>query len=339
MHFDVIIGNPPYQLSDGGFGTSAAPIYHLFVEQAKRLEPRLLSMVVPARWFAGGKGLDEFRASMLADDRLRVIEDFPDSNDVFSGTQIKGGICFFLWQRDEPGLVTVRTHDKGQVISTATRQLVEPGADVFIRYNEGVGILAKVMKVESEGSKGVKNFELADSKRFSSLVSSRKPFGFDTKFKGAPSVKGDALHLYCNGGDGVVARKDVTVGTGLIDEWKVYIPRAGSGSDAFPHPILGRPFLGGPGSICTETYLCIGPVAGETEARNVLSYISTRLFRFLVLLHKPTQDATRSVYTFVPTQDFSRPWTDDDLYAKYKISKAEVEFIEEMIRPMDLSDE
>jgi site-specific DNA-methyltransferase (adenine-specific) len=136
-----------------------------------------------------------------------------------------------------------------------------------------------------------------------------------------------------------VARKDVTVGTGLIDEWKVYIPRAGSGSDAFPHPILGRPFLGGPGSICTETYLCIGPVAGETEARNVLSYISTRLFRFLVLLHKPTQDATRSVYTFVPTQDFSRPWTDDDLYAKYKISKAEVEFIEEMIRPMDLSDE
>jgi hypothetical protein len=339
MHFDVIIGNPPYQLSDGGFGTSAAPIYHLFVEQAKRLDARLLSMVVPARWFAGGKGLDGFRASMLADDRLRVIEDFPDSNDVFPGTQIKGGICFFLWQRDEPGPVTVRTHDKGRVISTATRPLVEPGADVFIRYNEGVGILAKVMKVESECAKGVMKFELADSKRFSSLVSSRKPFGFDTKFKGTPSVKADSLHLYCNGGDGVVARKDVTVGTALIDEWKVYIPRAGSGSDAFPHPILGRPFVGEPGSLCTETYLCIGPFASEAEAKSVVSYISTRLFRFLVLLHKPTQDATRGVYTFVPKQDFSRPWTDDDLYAKYKISKAEVEFIEKMIRPMDLSDE
>jgi site-specific DNA-methyltransferase (adenine-specific) len=131
----------------------------------------------------------------------------------------------------------------------------------------------------------------------------------------------------------------VTVGTGLIDHWKVFIPYAGSGSDAFPHPILGRPFIGEKGSVCSETYLCIGPLVSEKVARNVATYISTRLFRFLVLLHKPTQHATRSVYTFVPKQDFSRSWTDAELYAKYKISKTEVEFIEKMIRPMDLTDE
>jgi len=143
MQFDVIIGNPPYQLDDGGYGTSAAPIYNKFVDQAKALEPRLLAMVIPARWFSGGKGLDEFRDSMLKDNRIRVIEDFPDSSEVFPGVQIKGGVCYFLWDRDNSGDCRVITHDKGEAGQTISRPLLEPGGDVFIRYNEALPILKK----------------------------------------------------------------------------------------------------------------------------------------------------------------------------------------------------
>ncbi len=339
MHFDVIIGNPPYQLSDGGFGTSAVPIYHKFVEQAKMLEPRYLSMVVPARWFAGGRGLDDFRESMLKDKRLRRIVDFPDSNDVFPGTQIKGGVCYFLWERDNEGLVEVTNYDKGSVISNVSRELLEPGADVFIRYNQAVSILRKVMAIESGEKNGVVSVALPENKQFMPLVSSLRPFGFRTFFQGKTKPgKGD-LKVYQNGGVGYSPRRDVISGIDLIDCWKVFIPRAGSGSDAFPHPILGRPFIGAPEEICSETYLCIGPLASESEAKNVISYLSTRLARFLVLLHKPSADATRAVYTFVPKLNFNSSWTDERLYTKYGITAEEIAFIESMIRPMDLEND
>lgn len=336
MHFDVIIGNPPYQLNDGGFGTSALPIYQLFVEQAKNLEPRFLAMVVPARWFVGGKGLDNFRKQMLEDSRLRKVYDFPDSNDVFPGTQIKGGVCYFLWDRENPGDVEVVNHDKGKVISTSTRKTLEPGASVFIRYNQGVSIIRKVMAVEV-GSKNTQVIvKLPKEKSFTEIVSSRKPFGLATTFRGsAKASKGDLL-VYQNGGIGYVSREQVTSGEEFIDRWKVFIPRAGSGSDAFPHPILGKPFIGGPGTICSETYICIGPFESEEVARNVCSYLSTKLLRFLVLLHKPSQDAARAVYTFVPTQNFNEKWDDQKLFKKYGVSEDEIEFINSMIRPMEL---
>ena len=356
MQFDVIVGNPPYQLDDGGFGTSAAPIYQLFVQQAKALEPRYLSMVIPSRWFAGGKGLDEFRESMLADSRTRVIHDYLLVGEAFPGVAIQGGILHFLWDSEHPGDCDVVTHYEGKVLSTATRPLLEPGSDVFIRYNEAVPILKKIAAAEQRAahhSTAQQNYSLSlpENKRFSNLVSSRKPFGLPTNFKVRSERKKNDVAAYWNGGPGFkkggkgwVARAAVTEGAELIDKWKVFIggaygDRGGGGAsrDAPPKAVLGRPFIGEPGTVSTETYICVGPFKSKAHADNVCSYISCKLTRFLVMLHKPSQHATKKVYTFVPTQDFSEPWTDQKLYAKYGLTQKEIAFVEWMIRPMGIN--
>ena len=335
MQFDVIIGNPPYQLDDGGFGTSAAPIYHLFVEQAKKLEPRYLSMIIPSRWFAGGKGLDEFREAMLKDDRLREINDYLSAADVFPGVGLKGGVCYFLWERDNPGQCRVSTHFKDWPVSTTTRPLLEKGADVFIRFNEGLSILKKVAAVETGQAKSL---ALPDNKRFDQLVSSRKPFGLETKFKGKTTKSAGDVLVYQNGGTGYTPKKSITTGTHLIDKWKLFAGYAAPGTgnkDTYPHRIISTPFIGEPGSISSETYLCIGPLESKTEAESVLSYLSCRLTRLLVLLRKPSQHVTQKVYASVPTQKWTKLWTDADLYEKYGLTKSEIAFIEKIVRPMD----
>ncbi|HET7570517.1 MAG TPA: Eco57I restriction-modification methylase domain-containing protein [Gammaproteobacteria bacterium] len=199
MQFDVIVGNPPYQLSDGGYGTSAAPIYHKFVEQAKALEPRYLSLVIPARWFAGGKGLDDFRESMLADNRTRVIHDYWLVGDAFPGVAIQGGILYFLWNREASGDCEVVTHYGGKVLSSAKRPLLEPDSDVFIRYNEAVPILKKIVAAEGGNPDSVL---LPEQRRFMNLVSARKPFGLPTNFKVRASKRGGDVLTYWNGGPG-----------------------------------------------------------------------------------------------------------------------------------------
>jgi hypothetical protein len=338
MQFDVIIGNPPYQLDDGGFGTSAAPIYQLFVQQAIALEPRYLSMVIPSRWFAGGKGLDEFRESMLTDNRVRSIDDYLSAADVFPGVGLKGGVCFFLWDRDNPGQCRVSTHFKDWPVSTNTRPLLEEGADVFIRFNEGLSILKKVAAVEN--AMGGASLLLPESKRFDQLVSSRKPFGLDTKFKGKVKKRAGDILVYQNGGTGYIPRKSISTGAELIDKWKVYAGYAAPGTgnkDTYPHRIISTPFIGEPQTISSETYLCIGPFDSKSQAESVLSYLTCRLTRLLVLLHKPSQHTTRKVYTFVPIQKWTKPWTDGDLYKKYGLTGSEIAFIEGIVRPMELT--
>jgi site-specific DNA-methyltransferase (adenine-specific) len=231
----------------------------------------------------------------------------------------------------------VSTHFKDWPVSTASRSLLEKGADVFIRFNEGLSILKKVMVAEN---KDVDSLLPPAGKRFDQLVSSLRPFGLRTFFRGNPEKRDGDVAVYQNGGIGYTARGDITASTELIDKWKIYVGRAAPGTgnrDTYPHRILSTPFIGEPGSICSETYLCIGPFDTQAEAESAISYLTCRLTRLLILLHKPSQDTTRKVYTFVPTQEWTKRWTDEDLYAKYGISASEIEFIEKVVRPMDLA--
>ncbi|NNE56795.1 MAG: restriction endonuclease [Hellea sp.] len=322
MQFDVIIGNPPYQLSDGGHGTSARPIFQEFVNQAKMLNPRFLTMVIPARWYSGGKGMDGFRTEMLNDQRLREIHDCPDASDWFPSVQIKGGVCYFLWNRENLGDCKVSTYSGGNNVSQMTRPLLEQGCETFIRYNEAISVLHKVMELEESPYKA--------------MVSSRKPFGLPTTFKGANKPFSGGLKMYQNGGVGYVADSNIESNRELIPKHKVFIPPLGSGSDSFPHPILGKPIYGEPDSVCTETYLVAGAFDSKSECISLISYLRTKFLRFLVLLNKPTQHATSKVYQFVPMQDWSKTWTDEELYKKYGLTEDEIAFIESMVRPMEL---
>ena len=331
MKFDVVISNPPYQLNVGVEKENyAVPIYQNFVSKAKQLNPRFITMIIPARWYAGGRGLDEFRKEMLEDTSLRVIHDFPDAADCFPGVQIKAGVCYFLWDRDTKGECEITTHLNGQDNGPVKRPLLEKDSSTFIRYNQAVSILRKVRE-KNEGS-------------FSELVSPQTPFGIVTSYKGNPErIKSTDIKMYISGNDrkfkGGVAyapREKVTKGHEMIKWHKIYIGEAGSGSDTFPHSILSKPFYGAPNTICNQTYLVIGPFDSKKICENVMSYIATKFFRFMVLQKKNAQHAMRGVYQFVPVQDFSKSWTDEELYAKYGLTDDEIGFIDSMIKPMIL---
>jgi len=316
---------PPYQLSDGGHGTSARPIYHEFVIQAKKLNPSYLIMIIPARWFAGGKGLDQFRNDMLNDQHVKELVDYFDSTICFPGVDISGGVCYFLWDSKHQSSCTVKSVSKERV-SVMQRHLLEPGSSTFLRFNESIPIIRKI-RSKNEGC-------------FSSIVSSRKPFGFGTQ---VPSIKlknsGGLVKIYAYPNDGFVSKTEISRGAEHLNKYKVLVSKAYGERGSFPYLVIAKPFLGEPNSCCSETYLLVGSLNSKQEAENVISYMKTRFFRFLVLQIKNTQDATSKVYELVPLQDFTQSWTDEKLYAKYGLTPDEIAFIESMIRPMELNDE
>ena len=321
MKFDVIIGNPPYQLDDGGNGASAKPIYHKFVDQAKNLKPRYISMIIPARWFAGGKGLDSFRDSMLNDRQITEIHDFVSASDCFTGVEIKGGVCYFLWENGENSDCKVFSHKGDDIVSQMTRPLLENNSNTFIRYNEAIDILRKVQSKNEQ--------------TFDTIVSARKPFGLATNFKEYVEKQNqeNSIYIYAQKNRGYVSKKQILKNIDWIDKWKVFIPEAiGSGN---METDIVKPIIGEPNTVCSETYVLIGPYDNREYVENIVSYIETKFFHFMLGLKKITQHTTSKTYAFVPLQDFSKPWTDEELYEKYNLSDDEIAFIEKMIRSME----
>jgi site-specific DNA-methyltransferase (adenine-specific) len=327
MQFDVIIGNPPYQLSDGGAAASARPIYHEFIEQAKKLEPRFVVMVTPSRWFAGGKGLDEFRKTMLNDKRLRVIVDYVQEKDAFPNVNINGGVNYFLWDREHKGQCEITTVPPGD---KSGNPLTRPlnAYDIFVRRNESVPILEKVTAKKEP--------------TFDVRVSPRKPFGLPTNFHGS-SIKTHKSNIKFYGSGKVtwVSPDQIEVNQSWVNKWKVLIPRATDGNENYPLPIWDQagPFVSGPGEACSETYLVASLAKTKTEAELIAAFLRLKFVRFLVSLRKGTQDNKASLFEFVPDIPLDREWTDAELYKRYSLSKNDIAFIESMIREMKFTNE
>ncbi len=322
MQFDVIVGNPPFQLDDGGFGKSAAPIYQLFVEQAKKLEPRYLVMVTPSRWMSGGKGLDKYREDMLSDKRMKCIVDFPKLYEGFPGVKIRGGVSYFLWSREHNGPCEVQTIWEGKPTGPAVTRHLD-AYDVLVRRNEAVPILEKV-KARGEAT-------------LDKRVSSGKPFGFRTFFHGKPDKSGikNPVKLFGSQKISWVPRSEITVNPDWIDDWKVLMTAVQGTSAAVETKFLSKPILAEPGTACTETYLVAGRFDSEEEAANFAKYLRTRFVRFLVSLRKATQHATRDVYSFVPDLPTKEEWSDSKLYKRYGLTDGEIAFIESQVAEHD----
>lgn len=324
MKFDVVVGNPPYQLSDGGFGRSASPVFDKFVQQAKKLNPRFLTMVIPSRWFGGGKGLDGFRTEMLNDERIRRIVDYEDSSEVFPGVSVAGGICYFLWERDYKGMCEV-ANMHGGVETVSERRLNE--FSTFIRQGQAIPIIRKVL---AQGEKPM-----------SEQVSSYKPFGLRTYVK--PQKTGDIV-LHWQKGEGPYRRKDITAGVEMIDKWKVIASRSGHEHAGNPgtdgsRRVLAKTAILPPGTVCTETYLVIGNYPTESQAQNLLAYMKTRFFRFFMSLFMYSHGITKDTFAFIPILDMTVRWTDSELHRRYGLTKEEIAFIESKIRVMEAQDE
>lgn len=327
MQFDVVIGNPPYQMKGGAGGTSDSSIYHLFVEQALKLDPRFLSIVIPSRWLAGGRGMDEFRQTMLGDRHMRELVDYPVASDVFPGVEIKAGVCYFLWDAAHEGDCNVTIIRGSEILGPMPRNLGE--YDIFVRDARAVSILHKVL-ARREPS-------------INTILTRDTPFGLPSNFDGFhKNERLDDVPLYyihkMKRGIGYVARDSVTKNAHLIDSWKVFAPKAFNGGDSLPHQILGKPLIAPSSSVCTQSFVFFH-VESRKAAESLQSYYKTRFFRFMASLRKITQDALHSTYTWVPIQIWDCAWTDEDLYAKYAITEEEQAFIESQVRAMNFDDD
>lgn len=334
MSFSVVIGNPPYQLATTQESAQATPLYNKFIDRAKALNPKHIVMIVPARWYSGGMGLKSFRASMLNDSRLVELHDFPNASDCFPDNSIEGGVCYFRWdsaKEDSQRLLSDRggqqhkckiyTHRNGTIISYAERPLLEPNCTTFIRDNQAIPILHKVRK--------------HNETTLDSIVSQVSPFNIPTNFSDYRSslTPAHTIKLYRNGGIGYVESKHITQNTQWIKKHKVLVSEAyGLGALDGASQVIGKPLYAEPDSVCTHTYIVLGVFDTEREAQNLISYVRTHFFRFLVSLKKVTQHTTKKVYALVPLQDFSQAWSDEMLYKKYGLSDEEIAYIESRIK-------
>lgn len=323
MKFDVIIGNPPYQLDDGGAKASASPIYHIFVNQAKKLNPRYLTMIIPSRWFTGGKGLDSFRVSMLNDHHIRIMKDYINAKDCFPGLSISGGICYFLWDREYQGLCDFWSCHNGKE-NFAQRCLNE--FPVFVRYNNALNIINKI-KTLKESS-------------VMSILSSRNPFGIPTNARGVQVRFKDCYVLVSSQGEGYIDKDEILSNTMIADSYKVMITRimcehAGEPDRDGLFKVIATTRVLAPKEVCTDSYIVAGLYETSEMAKNLESYLRTKFARFLVLQAAASINLSKATYSFVPLQDFSHPWTDEMLYEKYGLDEKEIAFIESMIRPME----
>lgn len=320
MKFDVIIGNPPYQESDGGAGVSATPVYNKFIEAAKSLNPEVMDLIIPAKWYSGGKGLDQFRENMLNDSKISTLVDYTSSLDVFPGVDVAGGVCYFIRNENHEGECDFINYHNG-VQTRVKRKLNE--FSTFIRYPIAANIVKKVSSLNED--------------TLNNHVSSRKPFGLATKER--PMTSGDITLRY-NGGMGPYKRSEIKVGKHMIDKWKVIISRltaehAGQPNKDGKFKVLSTMEILEPKVICSETYLVAGYFDTKKEAENYVSYLKTKFVRFLLLQIAITQQVSKATFSFVPLQDFSKPWNDKELYKKYNIFDEEIKFIESMIKEME----
>ena len=320
MKFDAIVGNPPYQVMDGGAGVSAVPVYQHFVDIAKQSKPNYISMIMPAKWYNGGRGLDQFRYDMLHDKQLKCLYDYIDPHDCFPTVDVAGGICYFLRDKNYNGLCNFVSCKSITRVSTM-RDLSE--SEVLIRHQEEVSIMSKV-QVERQTY-------------LSNTAYSQKPFGLRTYVK--PLDSGD-ISLRYNGGMGPYRRDLVTINESLIDKWKIITScltaeHAGETDKNGQKRIFSTLEILEPGTICTETYMLLSVFDNQDECINMMQFLKTRFVRALVSMVTATQHLSKSNFRFVPLQDFSKPWTDAELYAKYGLTDEEIQFIESMIKPME----
>jgi len=327
MQFDVIIGNPPYQMKGGAGGSSDSSIYHLFVEQALNLEPRFLSMVIPSRWLAGGRGMDEFRKAMLTGKHISHLVDYTKMSTAFPGVDFEGGVGYFLWEGNHHGDCKYKLVLGDEEQPEVVRELDE--FDIFVRDSRAIGILKKVQRLNEPS--------VAD------LVTGDTPFGLATNFaehKEKPFRGSVALYITDRGKRVVVhtSRSGIRKNVHLIDSWKVLFPEAYGERGAIPALVLGPSIVTPPESVCTQTYLVAGPLASKKAATSLQTYSRTRFFRFLVSIRKITQHALRSTYSWIPQQTWGRTWTDKELYAKYGITRKQQAYIESQVREMTLDE-
>lgn len=320
MKFDVIISNPPYQLNDGGNGKSAKPIYQLFVEQAKKLNPRYLTMIIPSRWFTGGKGLDDFRKTMLHDKRIRKLVDYENFKDVFPGVDLAGGACYFLWDRDNTGSCEV-TNMTDTVQGRMIRDLDE--YDVFIRQNKALSVVRKVLSWNKH------NRVLSD------VVSARKPFGLPTNYE--PKDNGVPCYFIQRIGKKYADPKDIDDSKGYLSKWKLLAPKAPiAGQTDFAKPVGfyydGNTRIAAPGECCTESFIILGAFDSEDEVLAYRTYIYTKTVRFLLLQTVVSQDVTKKNFCFIPDLGhYQGVYNDQMLCKKWNIAEDEWEMIDARI--------